>query len=77
MLNWNAPPKGMPFSSACMASSSMRRNPGEALGGVCMDTVPVLSVSFYCAKLGPLTSELIIVGARCSQLVCQKLVLSW
>ena len=48
MFNENAPPKGMPFSSACMASSSMRRNPGEALGGVCTHRVPVLKVSSHC-----------------------------
>lgn len=40
MFSKDSPPKGMPFSSACMASSSMRRNPGEALGGVCMPPNP-------------------------------------
>ena len=41
-----APPKGLPCSSACSASSSMRRNPGDAWGGGCMRTASMSSTVF-------------------------------
>ena len=51
------PPKGLPCSSACSASSSMRRNPGDACGGGCTRHTRLSSACARSAFAGVLVSK--------------------